>query len=146
MELAKLAKRPIIDCHTHLLGEHLDALDAMMEAEAQAGVERVGVLAFTTIPHPNANAPGFYAKYRYPERVFLFASPDYAALTENVDHRLTLSLPAQVDRLMALGADGLKLLDGKPDRRKESGIALDSPVYDALFAARQSGGSLCSGT
>ncbi len=134
MELADLAKLPIIDCHVHFMGEHLDTLDAMLEAETQAGTDRLGLLAFTTIGRPNANALGFYAKYRYPDRIFLFASPDYTALTEDVDHRLTLSLPAEVDRLIALGVDGLKLLDGKPDKRKESKVGLDSPIYDAFFA------------
>ena len=99
MELADLAMLPIVDCHVHYQGDQLDRLEAMMEAEARAGTERVALLSISDLGRPNTNAATLYAKYRYPERVYWFASPDYAVLTEEVDPRLTLSLPAHVDRL-----------------------------------------------
>ena len=140
MELRDLAKRPIIDCHAHFGGEDLEAIDGMMEKELAAGVKQVA-LVMTSVPsRPNANAQAIYAKRRYPDRIFLFAGPDYAHVSQDVDHRLTYSFPQQVDRLIALGADGIKLINGKPNCRKDSGIALNSAVYDKFFARVQERG------
>jgi predicted TIM-barrel fold metal-dependent hydrolase len=35
---------------------------------------------------------------------------------------------------MALGFDGLKLVEGKPTVRRLTGIALDSPLYDGMYS------------
>jgi predicted TIM-barrel fold metal-dependent hydrolase len=134
MELNELAKLPIIDCHTHFGGEDLDAIDGMLEGEKAGGVERVAIVITSVPTRVSANAQALYAKHKYPERVYFLGGMDYSAISQDVDHRLTYSFPQQVDRLMALGADGIKLINGKPNCRKDSGIALDSVVYEPLFA------------
>ena len=39
----------------------------------------------------------------------------------------------QLLELLSLGFDGLKILEGKPDRRKQLGMPLHSPLYDAVY-------------
>ena len=140
MDLRDLAKLPIIDCHVHFGGEDLDSIDGMMERELEAGVKQLALVQTSVPSRPNANAQALYAKSRYPHRIFLFAGPDYSHVSQDVDHRLTYSFPQQVDRLIALGADGIKLINGKPNCRKDSGIALNSAVYDRFFARVQERG------
>lgn len=129
----EFAQYPIIDCHTHFGGAYLDALEEMLVTERAAGVGAINILAGSFLQWVNSNPEGFYAKVRHPDSIYLFAALDYSAITGDVDHRWTCSLASQVDRLLQIGCDGIKMLNGKPDCRKASGLALDSVVYDAYF-------------
>jgi predicted TIM-barrel fold metal-dependent hydrolase len=134
MELREMTKRSIVDCHTHFGGEHLDQIDDLLAAEREGGVHRLALMVTSVPGRANENAQAIYAKYRHPESVYVFAGMDYAAVSEDVDHRLTYPFPQQIDRLLALGVDGVKLINGKPDARKNSGIALDSVLYEGFYA------------
>jgi predicted TIM-barrel fold metal-dependent hydrolase len=133
MELRQMAKRSIIDCHTHFGGGQLDLIDELLAAEREGGVQQVALMVTSVPGQANENAQALYAKYRHSGAVYFFAGMDYAAVSEDVDHRLTYSFPQQIDRLLALGVDGVKLINGKPDARKSSGIALDSVVYEGFY-------------
>ncbi len=134
MQLDQFARLPIIDCHTHFGGDDLHAIDGMLEQEAAGGVAQIAILVSSFPGRANANPQGLYAKARHPDKVYLFAGLDYSAVAADVDHRWTYSLAQQVDRLAAMGCDGIKMLNGKPDYRKQSGLALDSVIYDHYFA------------
>ena len=134
MELAELGRYPIVDCHTHFGGEDLDAIDGMLDRLKTGGINRACVLVTSFPGRVNSNAEAIYAKAKHPDQIYLFMGMDYSAVARDVDHRLTYSLAQQVDRLIALGADGVKMINGKPNTRKASGIALDSVIYDDYFA------------
>ncbi len=127
---------PIIDAHTHVVTTRPEAVDAMLELEASCGVQRINLLMLSlpSTGYVNTNPEGFYAKWRHPDRVYLFSALDYTPLGVDVDLGLTCSLPEQARRLWASGCDGMKMLNGKPNYRKESGLALDSIVYEPYFA------------
>jgi predicted TIM-barrel fold metal-dependent hydrolase len=134
MDLSQLARLPIIDCHTHCGGEDPDAIDVMLEKEKAGGVDQLCVLVTSVPGRANGNAQGFAAKAKHPDKVYLMPGMDYSAVWADVDHRWTRSFPRQIDRLIAMGCDGLKMINGKPNCRKDSGIALDSVLYRAYFA------------
>jgi len=125
---------PIIDCHTHLTKYDPEAGTRLLARAAQEGIDAIALLALGEMKWPNENPSALLAKARHPDRIFLFAALDYTALAEEVEHRHTLPFGQQVERLAALGCDGLKMLNGKPDLRRTSGLALDSPVYEACFS------------
>jgi len=126
----------IIDAHTHLETTQPEAVEVMLEQEASCGVESMNLLMLSlpSTGYVNTNPEGFYAKWRHPERIYLFAALDYTPLGADVDLRLACSLPEQVRRFWAMGCDGMKMLTGKPNYRKESGLALDSIVFEPYFA------------
>ena len=126
---------PLLDCHTHLGRQDPQAGTRLLARAAQAGIRQCAVMVVDGLTWPNRNPAGLLAKRAHPDRIFLFAALDYAALAHDLPSQLTLTLGRQVQRLWALGADGLKLLTGKPNVRQASGIALDSPVYEPAFAA-----------
>jgi predicted TIM-barrel fold metal-dependent hydrolase len=134
MDIAELADLHIIDCHSHFGGEDLDAIDGMIEHQRAGGIDQTCVLISSFPGRSNANPEGLYAKAKHPSTVYLFPGLDYAAVARDVDHRLTYSLAEQVDRLAEVGCDGIKMLNGKPNYRKTSGLALDSVIYDEYFA------------
>jgi len=51
-----------------------------------------------------------------------------------------MNLEDQARKLIAIGFDGLKLIEGKPNVRQNLGIPLDSPIYDGLFTFVQEEG------
>jgi predicted TIM-barrel fold metal-dependent hydrolase len=131
----KLTELPIIDCHVHYFGgPEINEIDRHLAWHESCGVSRLNALMLSVRGVGNTNPDGFYAKARHPGRVWLFAALDYSAIVTGADHRWTLPLPEQIDRFIAAGCDGLKLLNGKPTERKSMGIALDSPVYEGCFA------------
>jgi len=134
MDISQLSRLPMIDCHTHFGGPDLEAVDVLLEKEAAGGCHQVALLMSSFPSRVNGNPEGLFAKTRHPQRVYLFAGLDYSAVLRDVSHRWTLSLARQVDRLAQMGCDGIKMLNGKPNYRKASGLALDSAVYDDYFA------------
>ena len=140
MELSQLADVPITDCHAHFGGEDLDAIDALLGSLKSGGIDRACVLVSSFPGRPNANPEGLYAKAQHPDRIYRFPGLDYSAIARDVDHRLTCSLAEQVDRIAAMGCDGIKMLNGKPNYRKASGLGLDSVIYDDYFARLEESG------
>ncbi len=134
MELSELAAVPITDCHAHFGGEDLDAIEGMLVSEKSGGIDQICILVSSFPGRVNATPEALYAKAKHPGQVYLFAGPDYSAIARDVDHRLTYSLADQVERFAAMGCDGIKMLNGKPNYRKSSGLALDSVIYDEYFA------------
>lgn len=133
MDISELVSLPIIDCHCHIR-DRFDAIDSMLHDERAAGIDQINIVVTSFPGRPNLNPQGLYAKAKYPHDVFLFPGLDYSALAGNIDPRLTYPLADQVNRFAALGADGVKMLNGKPNYRKASGIALDSVIYEHYFA------------
>ncbi len=140
MELSQLAKLPIVDCHTHFGGEDLNGIEVMLEKERAGGVEQVSIV-ITSVPRRiSGNPQGLYAKAKHPNRVYVFPGVDYSHIASDVDHRWTYSFPQQIARLIAMGCDGLKMINGKPNCRKDSGIALDAAIYHDYFACLEEAG------
>jgi len=134
MDLSSLAQLPIVDCHTHFGGTELDAIDGMLASMAKGGVGEVSIVVTSFPGRASADPQALYAKARHPGKVYWFAGLDQSFLGKDVDHRWTRSLAKQVGLYSALGADGVKMINGKPNTRKASGIALDSVIYDDYFA------------
>lgn len=140
MNLGEMSKLDLIDCHTHCGGTELTAIDGMLDLETQGGVRQVSVVVTSFPGRASADPGAMYAKARHPDHVFWFAGLDQSFLARDLDHRWTHSLARQVDLYTALGADGIKMINGKPNVRKDSGIALDSVIYEDYFARVEASG------
>jgi len=77
---------------------------------------------------PNA----LWLKREHPDRAFVFGGIDF--------RQGAVPFEQQLQVLMDVGCDGLKLLLGKPDRRKAFGEPLDSPSLEPMLSlAEQTG-------
>ena len=141
------ASMPVIDGHLHMLRPDemeliVQSVENIMEyyqcqrvnlcALVQESVEKVD---------PFNNARCFYIKDRMnspenPNRVYVFGN-----IWHWCDERDTAEgYLKQVKDLMAMGADGIKLLDGKPDHRKMIGRPIDDPIFDQMYAYLEENG------
>lgn len=132
MDLGKLADMPIIDAHVHFGDVRL--MSEMVELMDSVGLDQFNVLCTRKSGIINRNPQGLYFKAHHPDRVYLFGALDYSGLVGRADAALTVPLPEQVDRLMALGCDGIKMVEGKPEDRMEIGLPFDGDVYADFFA------------
>lgn len=70
------------------------------------------------------------AKALRPTDTWTFAGLDYDAPGHEESG---LDFAAQARRMWEMGADGMKMLEGKPNTRRDTGMALDDPRYDSYY-------------
>lgn len=119
---------PLADCHAHLGG--LGAIADMAAIMAAREIEAVNVLSLARWrpDYLDQNVLILLCKLLFPGRIYAFGAPAHPAATAG-----PWDPAGQACALVGLGCDGIKMLDGKPELRKESGWPLDAPVYDELF-------------
>ncbi len=127
----------LIDSHVHLRrAERAASLAAICR---HIGAERMGIVCLHY--DSNSNAAAFAAKAAFPDRFYVFAALDHSARSSGSTEGFSaLPLDEQVRVLIDRGADGIKLLETKPDSRKALGIPADSDYFEPFFAyAEQTG-------
>ena len=124
-------KRMTIDGHVHL--RVLDGIPVLTEIAAAVGLDRVNLACSPQPTGVNKNPGGLLAKAEHPDLFYLFLGLDHSTYLS--EGRIEAPpLAEQVDRLMELGADGIKMLESKPTLRKTFDKPLDSEYYDAFFS------------
>jgi predicted TIM-barrel fold metal-dependent hydrolase len=125
---------PIIDCHNHLY--RLEDLDVLDEVAARVPLAGFTVLSLPRLPQrPTDVRPlAYLAKQRHPDRTYIYGAWDHTSRVAGPPSDPAL-LAAQVQAQAAMGVDGWKILESKPDWRRDLGEALDGPYFAAGFAA-----------
>ena len=127
----------IVDCHVHFDG--VDLYDKMIADQQQTGADRFNIVITPRLGADDRHgthdrlAAALWVKRRHPETVYVFGNLDYAGLFAPGREKPDVPFVEQLDRLIDLGCDGLKMLCGKPDTRKQIGRPLDGPLYDPLL-------------
>lgn len=121
----------IIDSHTHVY--NLDSIQHLVQSAQKNNFDKFCVLSLscTGISYVAQNLLCAFAKIMHPGKIYAFGGlvyPEDSARINDAD------LLEQAIRLKQLGFDGIKMLEGKPDRRKKIGLSLDSPVYDKYYS------------
>jgi len=100
----------------------------MLDELADCGVTH-GALQVLTKYGITENLSALYWKTRYDRmRVYAFGG------LHQFDCFGDIPYEKQVEKLLALGVDGMKFLDMKPDFRKRLGKGLNHPSYDKMFS------------
>lgn len=127
------------DSHFHYsFPEKLDTMtDIMEQFREYFSLDRMGLMALSRTDErpfdPTCNVTGLYLKdffnKKHPGSAYLYGNPiHYFDGTDSADGYL-----AQVQRLYAMGVDGYKMLDGKPENRKQLGRPLCDPIFDKMY-------------
>lgn len=128
--MIQLRKR--IDCHVHyaLPLEPETLIDFMDKTDTH-------MANLVMVPHTqrlSALPDAMMAKYRYPNRFYVFASLD---ASEYFRHPKTLGkyMAAHTKRMLRCGCDGIKIIEGKPNMRKMMPIPdFDLPCWEPFWA------------
>lgn len=124
----------MIDSHVHLWREgDIDNLEAIRR---RIGFERVGVASVARRHSINDNHALYAAKAAYPDTYYAFVALDHSMLWSGGEIQ-TPSLAEQVERAIATGADGLKLIETKPTHY---GLPIDGDYFASVFALAERAG------
>ena len=119
----------LIDGHIHYdySGSPLKILEALKVTNADA----CSLESLLTKRKINQNFDLFYAKLILKDKVYLDGALDsYLYL----HHEKMKEMPDYIERMMACGMDGIKLLEGKPTARKRFLIPnFDDPLFEPTF-------------
>ncbi len=136
----------LCDSHMHLTCPVTVDYTVLMLREIMEhfSYSRIALMSLTTGVDRNAdyisNLKAIYAKEKInrerADSVFV-----YGTLFRYFDERDTADgYLEQLKTFWAMGADGLKLLDGKPTERKRIGKKLSDPIYDKMYAYAEENG------
>ncbi len=123
----------IIDSHFHAYAGK-DCSDFISDLLEKGGLDGIGI---ASIPRALAHSEHFYneealkLKKENPGKIYVFGALDYSDrgyLKGKVD------FAAQAKKLFEAGADGMKMLEAKPNARKALGIPVDSPIFDSYYS------------
>lgn len=121
----------IIDGHVHM-GPISEAGNVMAIRNA-AGIDKMGLVSIQNSKTGMGLPQSLYMKARYPRTFYVFAGLNHAKKLSD-DHARTRSLAEQVDDFVALGCEGIKMIEGKPTARQIMDVPLDSDYYADYWA------------
>jgi len=126
-----MSTRKIVDCHVHLGPP--EKIEHLVELADAVDAAQMGIVCTTGTEGRNATPSALAAKAAHPDRFFAFAGLDHSA--HHSGGKLAVpGLAEQVDRFIALGADGIKMLENKPTSRKQLDIPVDGEYFEEYFA------------
>ncbi|MFH1086879.1 MAG: amidohydrolase family protein [Chloroflexota bacterium] len=132
------AALPLVNAHTHMRSA-LNSLLNLADIMEGCGLEAL-VVACTSATRPErlpTNALALLMKAMYRDRVYWFPGLHYAMPAAGYAAPPVVEQMAQA---IALGADGIKLIEGKPTARRELGLPLDGAHYEPIYAACEAHG------
>ena len=133
----------IIDSHMHIRGwfHNLpELLDTSVKIREACNLEAVNVASISQWDEESLGQNLVYILFKAmnPGKTYAFGSLDYYLPGSKKDKK---EFYEQVKRLMAMGFDGMKMVEGKPTVRKNIGnIPLNSPEYDDYYGFLESAG------
>jgi hypothetical protein len=124
--------RKIIDAHIHF--PHYSYADDLMAILAGAGIDKLVVVCTPHDQRLSLVPDALLLKGMHPGKVYVFGGLDISPLFMAPD-MAGEAFAHYVDVLCALGADGIKMIEGKAEIRKRLPIPdFDDPVYAPYWA------------
>jgi predicted TIM-barrel fold metal-dependent hydrolase len=130
--------QPVLDGHFHLHSEVIrtDFVANLGEIMQACRVVSIAIACCTAARgRLGDNLMAALAKAAYPKHVYTFGGVAHhlpAVPEECID------LSAQARKLIRIGFDGIKMIEGKPSVRGALGYPLDAPLYDEYYAYLES--------
>jgi hypothetical protein len=130
--MSPFAALPLINAHMHMRSA-LNSLLNLSDIIEACGLEAACV-ACTSATRPErlpSNSLALLMKAMYPQQVYWFPGLHYAMPDAGY---APPPVADQIAAYVALGADGIKLIEGKPTARRQIGHPLDGEHYEPLYA------------
>jgi predicted TIM-barrel fold metal-dependent hydrolase len=129
----------ITDSHMHMRTATADVEELFAKIQSLTEAGPVKAVNIACIPPwddqaLDQNALAILFKARHPRTTFAFGGLSYnfpGRANEQLDYA------EQARRLLAMGFDGIKMIEGKPSMRKMTHLPLSAPAYDRFYALLQ---------
>lgn len=115
----------ILDAHVHAFGDSLACLEQLQSLEMHFGYTGCNLLSCPCMPQGGAgqNAFAIAIKLLWPQ-AYAFGGLEYRSGTTPAE---------QLETLLELGLDGVKMIEQKPTLRRALGVPFNDPRYDAFY-------------
>jgi hypothetical protein len=121
------SNRKIIDGHIHFA--HYEYEGSLLEILDRAGIDKLAVVCTPDEKRLSLVPDALHLKSEHPQKVYVFGGLDISPLFMTPDIAGE-AFAHYVDVLRALGADGVKMIEGKAEMRKRLPVPdFDDPVY-----------------
>ena len=127
-----ISQREIIDGHVHF--PHYAMGDSLMAIMGEAGVGSLAVVCTPDERRLSLVPDAFHLKGRFPERVYVFGGLDISPLFM-ASEIAGEAFAHNVDVLREMGADGVKMIEGKAMRRRRVKNSASNQATAATAAA-----------
>jgi hypothetical protein len=129
----------IMDSHMHMRTETGDVEELFAKIQSLTDAGQVKAINIACIPPwddqaLDQNALAILFKARHPRTTYAFGGLSYNFPGRANDQR---DYADQARRLLAMGFDGIKMIEGKPSMRKMTHLAISAPAYDRFYALLQ---------
>ena len=114
---------PVLDAHIHF--GKIDFLPGLLQTLDQLLVDKFNIVCTPDQNRLSLVPDALYLKAHYPRRVYVFGSMDISALMISPEYFGSIYAD-YIEVLLALGCDGVKMIEGKPQIRK----MLPIPAFD----------------
>jgi len=127
MKLEEMHPCPLIDSHIHYAHPKLQT--DLVNVKHLAGIDRINIVCTPDQKRLSLIPDALHLKAQFPRSIFVFGGLDvsvYFREPQRVGEAFSESIPF----LQALGCDGIKMIEAKPQMRKMLSVsAFDSPVF-----------------
>lgn len=122
----------VLDCHIHYaLPTPAQSLIDVMDA---TGIDVANLVIVPNRQRVSSVPDALMAKAQFPQRFYVFASLDVSAYFRAAK-QLGKAMKKYAAQMLRCGCDGIKIIEGKPNMRKELPVPdFDDPVWDPFFA------------
>ena len=122
----------VLDCHIHYaLPTPADSLVEIMDA---TGTDVANLVIVPNRQRVSSVPDALMAKAQYPDRFYVFASLDVSAYFR-ASKKVGKAMADYAKQMMRCGCDGIKIIEGKPNMRKDLPVPdFDDPIWDPFFA------------
>lgn len=122
----------VLDCHIHYsLPTPAQSLVDIMDA---TGTDIANLVIVPNRQRVSSVPDALMAKAQYPDRFYVFASLDVSAYFRAAK-QLGKAMRDYAKQMIRCGCDGIKIIEGKPNMRKQLPVPdFDDPIWDPFFA------------
>jgi len=121
----------VTDCHVHM--GSADTEDRMLAIAAATRIEKMTLVSIQDPAAGSGLPQSLYMKARHPGQFFVFVGLNHARKLARGEVKAP-SLAEQADRVVALGCDGIKMIEGKPTSRRRLNVPVTDPYYADYWA------------
>lgn len=122
---------PITDCHIHYA--HPRLMPELLELCDEAGIGKFNIVCTPDQKRLSLTPDALHLKANYPDRVYVFGGLDISPLFVEPD-RAGEIFADYAEKLIHLGCDGIKMIEGKPQIRKMIPVLpFDSEVMEPYW-------------
>ncbi|NQT86820.1 amidohydrolase family protein [bacterium] len=121
----------ITDGHVHV--RRLADVEGLHAIRQAAGIDRMNLVAIQNAEAGAGLPAALYAKALQPDGAFVFAGLNHAAKLSG-GAVAAPSLAEQAASFVAMGCDGIKMIEGKPTSRQRLNVPVTDPYYADYWA------------